>query len=200
MIFKFRRRSVHVAHSERQWAQRMCRLAFDGRAVVSLSLVLLAGCSGKSTTPVAPIVPATTSVPDTLRSLQTSGVLPVLDTTATIVGTDANSNGVRDDLDTFIAAQPDSSVQRKALTQFAQAIQTMMTVDLGNPSAVSAASLANNRAVTCIWQSYTTNQHKKVVLMEELSVNTLIRLKAYEKYNAARNGAAIPSLSGPTCN
>lgn len=171
------------------------------KAVACLSLLLLVACSGTAPTIATPTPPITgLSVPDTLRSLQASGALPTLDTSSTIAGPDTNSNGVRDDLDKFIAALPDTAAQQKALTQFAQAIQTMMTVDLTNPSAVSAASLANNRAVGCIWQSYSSGQHKKVLLIQEISVNTLTRLQAYEKYNAARNGAVIPSLAGSTCN
>jgi delta 1-pyrroline-5-carboxylate dehydrogenase len=178
------------------------------KAVAMLPLLLLTACSG--TPPAAPATVTTTppvttpstglSVPDTLRSLQASGALPTLDTSTTVAGPDTNSNGVRDDLDKFIAALPDTAAQQKALTQFAQAVQTMMTVDLTSPSAVSAASVANNRAVGCIWQTYPSGQHKKVLLVQELSVNTLTRLQAYEKYNAARNGAVIPSLAGSTCN
>ncbi|MEO6802998.1 MAG: hypothetical protein ABI197_07125 [Granulicella sp.] len=176
------------------------------KAVALLPFLLLAGCSGTATpTPpptVTPTTPpaATASVPDTLRNLQASGALPTLDTSSTIAGPDTNVNGVRDDLDKFIAALPDTATQQKALIQFAQAVQVMMTVDLTSPSAISAASVANNRAIGCIWQSYSSGQHKKVLLVQELSVNTLTRLQAYEKYNAARNGAAIPSLAGSTCN
>ena len=177
------------------------------KAIAGLPLFLLVACSSSAPTaatttptPTPTPTPTTQSVPDTLRNLQASGALPTLDLSITVSGPDSNNNGVRDDLDKFIAALPDSATQQKALTQFAQAVQTMMTVDLTNPSAVTAASLANNRAVSCIWQSYPSGQHKKVVLMQEISVNTFVRLKAYEKYNAARNGAVIPSLAGSTCN
>ncbi|MEO6803412.1 MAG: hypothetical protein ABI197_09245, partial [Granulicella sp.] len=169
---------------------------FLAKAVALLPLLLLAGCSGSAPTVNSTPPTGAVSVPDTLRNLQASGVLPTLDTSSTIAGPDTNSNGVRDDLDTFIAALPDTAAQQKALTQFAQALQIMMTVDLTSPSAIGAASLANNRAIGCIWQSYSSGQHKKVLLVQEISVNTLTRLQAYEKYNAARNGAAIPSLAG----
>ncbi len=174
------------------------------KAVGCLPLLMLTACSRSATTSTGTTTPTpaptTQSVPDTLRNLQATGALPTLDLSSTVSGPDTNNNGVRDDLDKFIAALPDTATQQKALTQFAQAVQTMMTVDLTSPPAVSAASLANNRAVSCIWQSYSSGQHKKVLLIQEISVNTLVRLKAYEKYNAARNGAVIPSLAGSTCN
>ncbi|MEO6923282.1 MAG: hypothetical protein ABI142_05605 [Bryocella sp.] len=123
-----------------------------------------------------------------------------MDTSNSLTGTDANGNGVRDDLDAYIAGLKDSPVQQKALTQLAQAIQATLSVDLTKSTALAAASLNINRGVTCVWQTYTADQHAKVQLVQELSINTLTRLNAYEKYNAARNGAVIPSLSGSTCN
>jgi len=132
--------------------------------------------------------------------LQKQGLLPTLDVSSSVPGTDANGNGVRDDLDKFIASLPDSAAQKNALTQLAQAVQAAMTVDTTNATAVATVSLNLNRADTCIWAVYPSGQSAKAMTIEELSVNTLNRLKAYEQYNAARDGAVDPALTGNTCN
>jgi hypothetical protein len=162
-------------------------------------IAALAGCSGSgssSSTTSSAQTPA-----QTFQALQKSGALPTLDVSSTIAGTDANNNGVRDDLDAYIAALGDSTAGKSALTQLAGAIQGTMTVTTTNATAVTTASNTLNRAVNCVWTVYGKQQaHAKVMLMEELSVNTMPRLTAYEAYNSARNGASITLASGNTCN
>jgi hypothetical protein len=135
-----------------------------------------------------------------LQALQASGQIPVLDTTTSLTGTDADGNGVRDDIDKYIASLPDTAAQKKALTQMAQGLQTTLTVDTTNPNALAAASLALNRGDKCIWQSYTSGQSAKALTMEEFTMNTMPRLMAYDLYNAARNGAVVTPASGTVCN
>jgi hypothetical protein len=174
-----------------------------GLGFVSIVVLALSACSGKSNTTSSTSTTTTpsVSVAQALQALQANGTLPTLDTTSSLTGTDANSNGVRDDLDTYIAGLSDSATEKKALTQFAQAIQATMTVDTTNASALATASANLNRGVHCIWIVYPAGQpHIKVVLIEELSANTLARFTAYEKYNTARNGAVLPAISGNTCN
>ena len=158
----------------------------------------ISGCSGS--TP-ATSLPTSSTPLQTIQALQAAGKLPVLDVTSSLTGTDSDNNGVRDDLDTYIGGRTDTAIQKKALTQLAAAIQTTLTVDTTSASALAAVSLALNRADTCIWQQYKGNHPTlQANTMEELSINTQTRLIAYEKYNAARNGAAIVSISGTTCN
>ena len=156
----------------------------------------LAGCSHGT----IGVVNTNQTLGQQLQGLQANGTLPTLDVSSSLTGTDANGNGVRDDIDTYIAALPDTAVQKKALTQMAQALQMMLTVNTTSASALTAASLANNRAVTCVWSVYTSGQYNKVFTMQEITMDTMVRLKAYELYNAARNGAVVPSLTGSTCN
>ena len=57
-----------------------------------------------------------------LDYLQSVGGAPVLDRTDTISGVDANGDGVRDDIATYVASLPDSEKQRKSLIQFHKAL------------------------------------------------------------------------------
>jgi hypothetical protein len=167
-----------------------CSIVVAG-AVVAVSM--LSGCSKNN------FVAATPA--QTFQALQESGTLPTLDVTQTVAGTDANNNGVRDDLDKYIAALPDTPAERNALTQTAQAIQSAMLVDPANAAGTASVSAGINRAVTCVWAVYPKGiQGQKVALIQELSVNTLVRLKAYEAYNASRNGTVVTRPTGNTCN
>jgi hypothetical protein len=136
-----------------------------------------------------------------LQALKTSGKLPALDTTASITGTDVNKNGVRDDLDTIIAAQTDLPVQRAALTQMAQAIQATLTLDTTNATAVSAVATQVSRAVACVFAQYTTgNAGGRVTWIQELSINTMPRLLAYQQFNNAMNDSVTGVETGAVCN
>jgi hypothetical protein len=168
-------------------------------AIVFATTAFSVGCSHTSAPTTAAAAAATPL--QTIQALQASGQLPMLDTSTSLTGTDSDQNGVRDDLDTYISGRKDTPVEKKALTQLAAAIQSTLTVDTTNASALAATSLALNRADTCIWQQYKGNNPSlQTHTMEELSINTQVRLVAYEAYNAARNGAAIVSISGNTCN
>ncbi|MEO6965106.1 MAG: hypothetical protein ABI076_04315 [Acidobacteriaceae bacterium] len=169
--------------------------------VACFAAIALFGCAGSAHDVNAVPPPASDSTPaQILQSLEAQGKLPTLDTTQTLQGTDSNGNGVRDDLDKYIAALPDTAAQKKALIQLAKAIQTTLTIDTTNAAALSAASLALNRGTACIFQVYPANQPAKAYLMEELTVNTMMRLKAYELYNAARNGTTVAMETSSVCD
>jgi hypothetical protein len=172
-------------------------------AVLSALTCLATGCSGKphtnsgdtSTPP-----PVTISVPQALAALQAQGKLPILDVSSSVAGTDADRNGIRDDIDKFVAGLPDSPAEKKALLQFAGTLQSSMTIDPADNNAVATVLLNSRRAIHCIWSVYPTGQHNKVLLIEEISANTLTRLIAYENYNKKISGTVISSVSGSTCD
>ncbi len=165
--------------------------AIAGLAMVGAALAVQ-GCSGHGSspgivTPVGGAATSTTTPLQTFQALQASGQIPVLDLTTSLTGTDADGNGVRDDLDKYIAGLPDTAAQKKALTQLAQALQTTLTVDTTNSSALAAVSASLFRGDTCVWQQYSSGQqHAKAM--------------AYDNYNAARNGAVVTPPTGTVCN
>jgi hypothetical protein len=166
-------------------------------------LCALGACSKDhaASAPAAADPSASATVAEQLATLQQQQKLPTLDVSATVTGTDADANGVRDDIDQLIAAVPDTAIQKKALTQLAQAIQSSLSVDISDSSAVGVVALNLNRADTCVWSVYPSGQTAKVLMLEELTVNTPTRLGAYEAYNAARDGASVSSIAAATaCN
>jgi hypothetical protein len=137
----------------------------------------------------------------TLDRMQAQGLLPVLDLGTTLAGTDADGNGVRDDIDRFIAAQGDTPTKKAALTQLARSLQTTLTVDPTNSVALASASSSVMRSVACIWSAYGRGQASvKVMTLEELTVNTQQRFTAYDAYHAALNGKALTLPTGVVCD
>ena len=53
---------------------------------------------------------------ETIEELEAAGALPKLDRTDSLTGTDSDQNGVRDDIDAFIAREYPSEPERKELS------------------------------------------------------------------------------------
>lgn len=55
-----------------------------------------------------------------IKRFERNGVLPKLDYSDSYQGEDKDQNGVRDDIDAYIASLPDTEVQKRSLTQLAK--------------------------------------------------------------------------------
>ena len=126
--------------------------------------------------------------------------MPTLDRSASLKGVDANGDGVRDDLERYIAALPDTADQKASLRQLAKSIDSTLVVDTTNETALRAAANELNEAINCVWSNYPADvAPKRVEEMRRLAVNTRERFNAYAKYNQARSGAVIALPKGNTC-
>lgn len=162
-----------------------------------LAAMTVVGCSNEAAIgPNAGAPPALM----TFQAVRAADEVPVLDVTSSVKGTDANRNGVRDDLDRYIAGLPDTPAQKRALTQLARALQTTLSVNTQSATATATAAQAVFRGDSCVWQRYNSGQSSKAQTMEDFTMNTRPRLVAYEKYNAARNGTVVSPPAGSVCN
>lgn len=148
--------------------------------------------------------PTATSAAASIAALEASGALPRLDRSAGF-GPDANTNGVRDDLDTYIAAQPYSEPQRAAVNQVARSLQQALTTSVDDRVAMDNARLANARAINCLFQQFPASGDPAAAgaaadTMERLTTNTRERLLAYLAFNRASDGIVLPSPEGDTCD
>lgn len=171
------------------------------RPLTVVLILLLSACSHhpSSSSPASPSAPSS-SLLDQLNALQKSGGLPTLDISASVAGTDANQNGIRDDIDAFIAARPDSAGQKAALSQYAKALQTTLLIDTTQASADSAAAVEIGRSIACIWSVYdpaTAYQMSKD--LQKYTVNTLPRIKAYDRFNFSMSGSVLTAPTGVVC-
>ena len=136
-----------------------------------------------------------------VAALEANGTLPILDVSDSLGGTDANNNGIRDDIEAYIAAQTDSAPKKAALQQIAKALQSTLLLDTSNAASVAGAAMAMRRGVSCIWSTYdSVEAHDRDARMQQLTVNTMARLVAYEKFNAAMDGTVMIAAAGNSCD
>ncbi len=114
-----------------------------------------------------------------------------------LAGPDLDGNGVRDDIDAWIAAQPLTPIQKKALTQTAADMQSTLAVDLNNPDALAAVSARNAAGIRCVYRRGVPREY--LVDIEKYTANTRSRVIAYHAYNKALDGTSIAGPAGDGC-
>jgi hypothetical protein len=186
-------------------------LALDRSRALTMAAcaLLLCACSGGSSggeTTSTPVV-ATPSEVATLKAkiqeLETSGKLPTLDRSSSIPGPDANSNGVRDDIEAYIASLPITPVQKTAAMQYAKVFQQKITVDLNDAAALNRVGDLGSKAINCAGDVFMPNYQDGYDLgskLEAMTANTKERAKQYMAYNKARSGSSGTMPTGNTCD
>lgn len=180
-------------------------------SVLPLAAIVVAlavsGCGGEasSSSSGSPSIPNHTESPAqtvaAIAAMEARGELPTLDVSATLGGADINHNGVRDDIDAYIAAQPDTGPQKAALLQFSKALQAVLLLDTSKAADLAAAATNVRRGVTCLWSTYQgIAAHDKVARIQQLTVDTMTRLIAYEKFNTAMDGSVVKADTGASCD
>lgn len=179
---------------------------------VALMLFALAACSGSdgvaqaptmSNSPTIPTAPTALTIKELIKALEDTGKLPKLDRSTNIAGPDINNNGIRDDIDAWIAALPITDSQKKAAEQAAISLQATLLVDLNNKSELNRVGELTNRSVTCLTQVFMPDYQRGFDLgsqIEAITANTKERTKQYIAYNRARSGSVTSSVSGNACN
>jgi len=165
------------------------------------ALGFVVSCGGGDDTDVGfQPVAAPKSVAEAIKMADQKGTLPSLNRDATVSGPDMNANGVRDDIDTYIASLADTPPQKAALRQISSAIGNAMTINISDQSALLAASKRIADASACTHTRYdSATSSMKNTEMEKLTVNTKIRFKAYEKFSAAISGTTFVLPEGDGC-
>lgn len=187
-------------------------------ALLSLTMTACSGGSGpadspdpasQTPNPQPPPVAAPPTPAQTISAMEDKGELPKLDRSDSIAGTDANQNGVRDDIDAIITARFTEPGQRNAALQSARALQSALTVDINDKSATNAASQAMMNATNCIYERFPVAQGAPVAgattpgalarELEAMTTNTKTRLQTYLKFNKALDGSVSSIPKGSTC-
>ena len=172
---------------------------------LALTTFALTACGGsdKSASPGAPSTSGPTPTPAAqLQALEASGELPKLDRSSSIKGPDTDNNGIRDDIDAWIAAQPITEAQKKAAQQMAKVQQAKLLVDLSNEAALQSLGDQSMRAVSCIVDSFEPEFQKGSEMrgqLESMMANTKERAKQYIAYNRAVSGSSGRLPKGNTC-
>jgi hypothetical protein len=138
------------------------------------------------------------SLKEQITKLEDSGALPKLDRSTSIAGPDVNNDGVRDDIEAYIAALQLTEVQKKAAMQKAKSLQMTLTVDLTDKVAVQKVGDALAASTNCLGASIAdfSSMSEKI---EGMTANTKERAKQYIKFNAASSGSVTSSPPNNFC-
>lgn len=116
----------------------------------------------------------------TVEELPPSSSPPPSSSSVPVAGTDADGDGVRDDVQAWLqAAFPDSTV-RAAARQLAVALQGML-VNASGASGARIAAAAMNAAIDCLYALDPATFGSRVDAIEEAVVNTGNRARAYAR-------------------
>lgn len=123
-----------------------------------------------------------------------------LDEDTDVHGTDADHNGIRDDIESFIDRSGETPARQVALRQLSTALQQAVTTDVAQTVALKVTAGQMNLAIACMWDRFDARQAPaQVTRMEALTANTKERSRAYEAYNQAVSGMSFPLPKGNGC-
>jgi hypothetical protein len=171
--------------------------------------LLLSACGGASggggtaSTPATATSTEVATLKAKIQELEASGKLPNLDRSSSIAGPDANNNGVRDDIEAYVAALPITTVQKAAAMQHAKVFQQTLTVDLNDKVLLDRIGALNARAINCAGDVFMPNYQDGYDLgnkLEAMTANTKERAKQYLAYNKALSGSVMSGATGNTCD
>ncbi|CDN89682.1 MULTISPECIES: hypothetical protein [Hydrogenophaga] len=189
------------------------------RHLVLVILALLASAcgGGKSPSASAPAStepatrPAEPSMKDQLDALEKQGVLPELDRSTDVAGPDADGNGIRDDIDAYIAALPVSDEVKKAVRQRARVQQRSLLIDLKDRVSLLALSDASMASTACMSSTILKDVpselqykilrdgHAIALKIEAITANTPERAERYMAYMGALHGTTTTYPTGKVC-
>jgi len=150
-----------------------------------VATAMLSGCGGGGSS--SSSSPETTSEGVT-KALNT-GVIPTLDAGTGLSINDADSNGVRDDVDALIKRKYTVATDINAATQLAKALQMAVSASSPAPADVPTIATATTQAVDCATaQMGPARAADMIDEVRAATVNTKDRLMAYRETQAALSG------------
>jgi hypothetical protein len=169
----------------------------SARCLLLALTLAMAACGGGQ-----PCSEMQASLASQIEALERSGQLPRLERSSDIRGPDANNNGIRDDIDAWIAAQPVTDQQRKALQQAARVLQRELLVDLADKAAHDVLGAQTSAYVDCLHDSFAPDSVTASAYgarIEAITANTRERAKRYLAYNRAVSGSSGTIPRGDNC-
>lgn len=169
------------------------------RIILLLMTAGLAACSGGGKGPAATPVPGPDGAPPTPVSIDE-------DRSDGLAGSDADGNGIRDDIDRLIASQfsarPDI---RAAAEQKARALRQMLLATTREEALAAGRQIA--RASSCVYRILPFDQPGAVPVrdamsreIESLTANTRARLRQYLAANRLAGGGYFSQPPEPVCD
>jgi len=156
--------------------------------------------STPSPTPTPTATQAVSSISTAIESALAAGSIPRLDTGPSVAGPDTNSNGIRDDIDSFINTLSDSEAGKASLRQLATAVQASLAINVSDQNALASGAQKITSGTQCVFSQYPEDTASdRVDDIEKYTVNTRERFLAYGQFNTALNGSVNLTAEGTGC-
>jgi hypothetical protein len=126
--------------------------------------------------------------------------MPALDQGPTLAGTDANKNGVRDDIDAVLEHANLTSDVRAASEKLAAQLQALLASPPSDLAAARAAAAALSGDVACLQQQAPTKFRSISTELHIYTFNTAARLDAYVAFEGTLSGQTLTLPKAPSCN
>ena len=178
---------------------------------LSITVLALTACGGGKSTESPTTPPAERGMKEQLEALEKAGELPTLDRSTSIAGPDADSNGIRDDIDAYIVALPVNEAVKKAAVQVARVQQKTLLIDLNDRLALLRLAEYEAASTACmsttILAEVPPELHSKVLKeghaitfkIEAITANTPERADRYLAYMRALHGTTTTYPEGKVC-
>lgn len=172
-----------------------------GLNCLPLLLVMTACTDGSPSSASTEPAPA---ISDSIESMEASGKLPKLDRSGDLAGPDEDGNGIRDDIEQYIATRFPAEAQGAAAKFAARANQLVLDVNLLDENEVRQANQKATRATACIYTVFGESDSGQAPAavsrdIEAVTFNTAQRLKRYMEFNQKLDGMSWSLPEGDTC-
>lgn len=122
-----------------------------------------------------------------------SGTSPVPASTTSLAGTDANNDGIRDDIEVYIDSTVYDVATKKALRQYAKAAQSSI-LEADDPAKSLDNVTKRFRALECLMARRPTDFHPVFVELRARLLDTNPRSEAYMNADSQAAASNIPLL------
>lgn len=141
------------------------------------------------------------NISEAIKRLEELGEIPKLNKDKDVAGPDENGNGVRDDLDAYVASLPDTEIQKSAMLQMFAALRYGLLVDVEDQKAVELGVSKSMDAVSCMFDRYGPEiADKKIKIIRSYAINTRSRFEANNRFSVAKNGRDVESKNYGYCD
>jgi len=136
-----------------------------------------------------------------ILALEESGAIPrLLDRSDSLAGTDADGNGIRDDIDAYIDQHYSGEERQSAARQFARGMQATLLVPANDTEAARIVARQVMRGIVCTYSRFNDADADQVIDdVRAITTNTQSRLLAHLAYDRALDGMAFTLPQGDTC-
>lgn len=126
------------------------------------------------------------------------------DKSNTILGKDNNNNGIRDDVENYIDKTYSGVSQNKAAKQLARSMQSSLSIDTTDKTAVKRASYMSSRAITCVHDYFKDGDSIYGTSIVDdiglITMNTYQRYYAMNLFDSALDGSVISLPESDYCD